>query len=44
MKVLSVIVSILLAGGLVFWLVTEVIKLVKLIKLRRQLNNDKKNK
>lgn len=43
MNVLSIIVSILLAGGLVFWLTTEIIKLVRLIKKRRQLDKDKKN-
>lgn len=44
MKVISIILSIVLALGLVFWLVTEVIGLVKVIKERkRKRSKDKIN-
>lgn len=44
MKVISIILSIVLAGALVFWLVHEVLGLVKVIKERKKRSADKNSK
>lgn len=41
MKVVSIILSVVIAGSLVFWLVREVIGLIKVIKERKKRSKDK---
>lgn len=41
MKVVSIILSVVFAGALCFWLVCEVIGLIKVIKERKKRSKDK---